>query len=608
MPIDVDVHDDERLRIILHDPDFAHQINLLLSSLLTSQLDRAKNWWTVTWPDFLIFREKMDSLGITQGRTVTQEGFAWIKQQQALDAEMDSIKGGEQNQFLPDLTKLLKTTPYSDQQSGVRFLSTRREAVLADEMGIGKTLQLLATFAVLKAKGEAKHMLVLCPNSVKTGWMKEVSKHTKLTVSMIGNGSVQMALDIKAYSKKRTDVLVCHYDGLTNHKSKLNKKRTAWGHTVEELLKLPWDIFVLDEAHQVKTLEAKRTVATMHLTDNGKDRKKRRTRLYLATGTPVSESPIDAWSVLSFLNKNALPKTFSRFENYFTVKVRKEAGGRVWGETTGYKNLGELKRLLHRMMIRRLKTDIAGMPEKVFITREVQMTGAQKVLYDDIKRGIYDSVVQDPSEKLNIAFAMTKLIRLRQTLNHPSLVDQEGESCKYEELDGILEEVLSNPTAKAVVWVEFRDAVKLLSERYQKKYGCIQLIGGTSQEQMAHWSKNWDTMPERLAIAIPLFGGTGVDFLSRCRTAIYVECPYSLITFRQSIDRIHRRTGDGEPKDEIDKIKRSTATIIFLQVKNSVDELVMRLLTRKGDMADALLTTDDKLAELGRAELLEYLR
>jgi hypothetical protein len=257
-------------------------------------------------------------------------------------------------------------------------------------------------------------------------------------------------------------------------------------------------------------------------------------------------------------------------------------------------------------MIRRLKVDIKGMPDKVSQFRYVQMHGPQKQLYTDIKRGLYDTIDQDPSNKLSIAFAMTKCIRLRQVLNHPSLVEKEGESVKYQAVDEILEEVLADPMAKIVLWTEFRNAVDLLAERYHKKYGCIKLIGGTSQEQMAYWSKNWDTMPERIAIGIPLFGGTGVDFLSRCRTAVYLEPPYSLIVFRQSCDRIHRRVGtDNSP---IEVIKRSPANLIFLQVEKTIDELCYKILARKGDMVDLLLTSDEKLEQMGKAELLEYLK
>ena len=606
MPVDVDVHDPNRLRVTLIDQNYAHQLNILLSSLLTTQLHRNGGFWTLTWHDFTRFRVKLEQLGLTEGRTATDQAVQWIKDQEAADAELVSIKEGKQNHLVTDLK--LKLTPYEDQIAGIRFLLTRKGAILADEMGVGKTLQLLSAFQTLRQQGHARHMLVVCPNSVKSGWTKEVNKHTHLSSFALGNGTQQVTKDFETYKQNRTDVLITHYDSLVaNLVDKSNQLRMqSWSKLVDDFLKLPWDVIVLDEAHQVKTSESKRTQAALHLTQAAKDPDGNRSRVFLATGTPVSESPLDAWSVLTFLDPKCLPKSYSKFENHFVIKIKQEGRFKVWTETAGYKNLSDLKAMLHRVMMRRLKSDIKGMPDRVEQIRYVQMNGSQKQLYDDIKRGLYDSVVQNPDDKLSIAFALTKCIRLRQVLNHPSLVDKEGESAKYVVLDEILDEVLSDPSAKVMIWTEFRKCVELLSNRYRKRYGVIELTGSCTQDQLKHYSTNFDTMKERVAIGIPMFGGTGIDFLNRCRTAIYVEPPFSTILFRQSMDRIHRRVG--EIKTEIDQIKSSPATLIFLEVAKSLDELVYRILGQKGSLVDAMLIEDEKLLKIGKAELLEYLK
>ena len=605
MPIDI--HEKNgKLHVSIVDQKHTTQLNILLQSLLNSQLIRAENAWQISWHDFLQLKEKMERMGLTQGRSATNEAIDWIKNQEAQDAEIDHIKAGKQNDLITDVANLLKTTLYSDQLTGVRFLTTRTKAVLADEMGIGKTLQLLAAFALLRKQQKHKYALVVCPNSVKQGWVKEVAKHTNLTVTALGNGSVELAQNFAEYKKNRTNVLVIHFDAFVSHKTKNNKRRLPYSTLVEDMLKIPWDTVIIDEAHQVKNLEVKRSQAVLHFRKQVKSTKKTEPHIYLATGTPVSESPLDAWGVFNYLAPELVPKTWSKFENYFAVKANRTFGSIRVSETVGFKNLAELKSLLHRLMIRRLKTDIAGMPEKVVSIRYVQMGGEQKKLYDDIKKDVYKVTVADKDDKLSIAFAMTKCIRLRQALNHPSLVGMPGTSAKHAELDLILEEVLADPMAKILIWTEWRSSVDLLYERYHKKYGAIKLVGGTSQAEMASLSKNWDTMPERVAIAIPAFGGTGVDFLQRCRTAVYTKQPYSTIMMRQSADRIHRRTG--EIKTEIDKIKASPANLIFLQVEKSIDELVYKALTRKGDLVDAMLITDETLLKLGREELLEYLR
>lgn len=582
------------------------QVSVLLAGLLTSQLVRAQGFWTLSFHDFRQLKCKLDQLGLVEGRTATEEALQWLAEKQASFDAICRVKSGEEDDGVAGLG-LLKTKPYQDQVTGVRFLTTRQRAVLADEMGVGKTLQLLASFLSLRASGEAQHMLVVCPNSVKTGWVKEVQKHTTLTVSAIGNGTKRVLEDVAAYAEKRTDVLVVHYDALVQPAKNGDTTTKPWSKLFEELLKLPWGVVVLDEAHQVKSMESRRTQSALLLTRSAHGDGGRKPRVYMATGTPISESPLDAWSVLSFLDPMALPRSYSKFENYFTTKTTHQGFTRVWKQTVGYRNLSELKELLHHVMIRRLKVDIKGMPDKVEQTRYVPMNGEQRRLYDDIKAGVYNAVMADPEDKLSIVNAMAKCLRMRQVLNHPRLVEKDGiGSAKYEALDEVLDEVLSDPMAKVVIWTEWREAAQMLSCRYAQKYGTITLMGGTTQEELAHYSSQWDFMPERVAVCTPKFGGTGVDFLQRCRTAVYVEPPYSTILFRQSMDRIHRRVAnDGT---EMDRIKASPATLIFLQVEHSIDQLVYNLLARKGNLVDALLTEDEKLIELGKEELLQYLR
>ena len=605
MPIDIDLFSDDRLRVAICDEALESQVSVLLAGLLTSQFIRAQGFWTLSFHDFRQLKMRLDALGLTQGRTATSEALQWLADRQAEHEAVDRVKNGEDNAGVASI--VLKTKPYEDQITGVRFLMTRRCAVLADEMGVGKTLQLLATFLALRANGEAKHMLVICPNSVKTAWIKEVQKHTDLTVEAVGNGSKKVLDDIIAHAEKRTDVLILHYDALVQPAKNGDTKTKPWSKAFEALMLLAWDVLVLDEAHQVKTMDSRRTQCALLLARSVHNTQGKKARVYMATGTPISESPLDAWSVLSFLDPLSLPRTFTKFENYFTTKTTKQGFTRVWKQTVGYRNLSELKEILHYVMLRRLKVDIKGMPDKVEQTRYVAMGGEQRRLYDDIKAGVYDAIVHDPNDKLSIAFAMTKCLRMRQVLNHPKLVERDGySSAKYDALDEVLDEVLSDPMAKAVVWTEWRDAAHMLTHRYAQKYGAITLIGGTTQEELAHYGKHWDTMPERVAVCTPKFGGTGVDFLQRCRTAIYVEPPYSTILFRQSMDRIHRRVAnDGT---EMDRIKASPATLIFLQVEHSIDQLVYSLLARKGNLVDAMLTEDEKLIELGKDELLQYLR
>jgi hypothetical protein len=107
-------------------------------------------------------------------------------------------------------------------------------------------------------------------------------------------------------------------------------------------------------------------------------------------------------------------------------------------------------------------------------------------------------------------------------------------------------------------------------------------------------------------VAIPAFGGTGVDFLSRCRTAVYVDIPFSTVLFRQSLDRIHRRV-NATATDKISLIKASPAHIIFLHAEDTVDDLVLGRVSEKGNLVDSILEAQAHLAKMSPEQILASL-
>jgi SNF2 family DNA or RNA helicase len=249
-----------------------------------------------------------------------------------------------------------------------------------------------------------------------------------------------------------------------------------------------------------------------------------------------------------------------------------------------------------------------GFPPKVFVVRDVFLEGKQLELYKKICGEVVSGISKDSFSGVeNFLNNNNRLIRLRQAMNHPMLLGEEGDSAKYKELDNILEELLSDPEQKVVIWTEFRAAVDLLFQRYDSEYGAVKIYGGVDNDELAKIAEKFENGDRpRVAIAIPAKAGTGVDFLARARTAIYVDRPYSLVLYKQSLDRIHRRVDTVNPKP-IDIIRSKPATIMFLDIVNSVDELVREKLANKWDVAEAVTTSNESLVEMGRGDLLKYL-
>lgn len=334
-------------------------------------------------------------------------------------------------------------------------------------------------------------------------------------------------------------------------------------------------------------------------------------RKFVISGTPVSESPMNAFPVLSILAPETIPSR-ARFDQHFVVRAKTRAGPVTTNKAMSFQNLEELKRRLESVSIRRLKVDVHGMPDRTEDVRHCRMTSDQRGHYEEVMRGIMAEIEGDPDWARTLDIACVKLLRARQVLNHPALLDLSGDSGKYLVLDDLVEEVLSNDYAKLLVWSEWNLAIDLLSTRYAK-YKPIKIDQRTSQQDLVRWDKEFDQDEHRIAISTCAKGSTGLDFLNRCRVAIYCEKPYSLVNFKQSLDRIVRRVPDDQPEDAdiikwVRKVKRSPATILYLQVPGSVDDIIDRILQLKLDLGDALLTSDQRLLEDGRHELIRMLR
>lgn len=576
---------------------------LVVRSLL-SAYEIEENLWTINFHDMNLLRARLDQLGLVEGRTITDDAWdrlAYLGSRQVRN--IDIKRGVNNDQVRGALNGKLKCVPYEDQLPAISFAVNNRRAGIFDEMGVGKSLEALAAIVVLDTL--VRRSLVICPYTAQISFRREVEKHTYLKVVQVPSGRKRAFKFIQEHQETEWDLMLIHPENLIGGGGRGN----IYGDTTKLLRSMLWDLIIVDEFHMYKNLTAKRTKCVLSLLNESKDRAGKRPRTILLTGTPVSESPLNAYVALKVLTQGYLPH-INKFEHHFVVKQAISYGSKgTHAKVVGYRNLDELKTMIEAVSIRRTKADMHGFPDRVFMIRDVELSGKQLALYrticGEIVAGLPKSTVINLMRFLS---NNTTVLRLRQVMNHPNLLDEAGESAKYVEIDNILEEILADPEQKVILWTEFRRAVENLYERYDPIYGAYQIYGGVTNEQLEQMAFDFENRDKpRVVVAIPAKAGTGLDFLARARTAIYVDRPYSFTLYKQSIDRIHRRITSGQ-MSRLDTIRAKPATMIFLDVINSVDELIRDRLHGKQDLADALTTSDEKLVELGREDLLRYLK
>ncbi len=323
---------------------------------------------------------------------------------------------------------------------------------------------------------------------------------------------------------------------------------------------------------------------------------KPRPRVVYMTGTPVSESPENAYPLIRLIEPS-LAISQSKFSSAFVEMEDGYFGPKV----KGYRNLDRLREMLAHISIRRTMDEVEGMPPKVWMERTVYLGAAQMKAYNAIaKRTASEMVGSIGPDDLG-----SKTLRLRQVLCDPEIVGVEAPSAKFEAIEDIAAEVLADPMAKMVVWMSYITSMPKLLKQFAQ-YKPVALYGDTPDSEITRLQKTFDHSNERLVFASPAKAGTGTDFLNRARVAVYLDLPWSYTLFKQSQDRLVRRTNVAS-QDPIERLKGSPATLIKLRVPGSADDLVESILNRKVGLAD---NTDASVQKLSftREELLSFIQ
>jgi len=542
---------------------------VLMDSLLTFKLKRNGDFSTSVI-DFFLFKETIQKQNVKFNINLSNKCMEVCKEYLRQKKEVFDAKNGVLN---GNIITDLKNTPYEDQKSAVAFTLLRKRAGNFCSVGIGKTLSSLCYFNIIKNQGNIVDGLILCLNENKFTWARELEKHTNYTYRIVGNGTKTVLSDLDEFKE---DLLVVHYDCLVNDLVR------------SKIIDLGFNFVIHDESHIFRNVDTKRSKAVFEI--NNALKPKYATFL---TGTPVSESPMNAYPIIKLISPNLLPSA-ARFENHFcnTILIPKRRGSKqkikILNKKNPYKNLDQLSYLMDLFGFRKTHEDVKGFPETVVSVKELELEPDQKKLYERIKDETFSQIAKLPNKGLNLQEVIVKTLRLRQCLVSPELLGESESSVKLKFLDKLLEEILSDSNSKVVIWSSFRDALDLIVKRYKKNYGAVLYAGigkGLTEEIRNANEKKFLSDPKCRIICSITNLGTGKNW-GHARTAIYLNEPLSRLQIIQSRGRITRRDSKG------------TSTIIILNVKDTIETGWQReLLDSKEGMSNQIISPDQKLVK-----------
>lgn len=454
------------------------------------------------------------------------------------------------------------------QRDGVGWMNFLRRfgfgGCLADDMGVGKTAQVLAlleTRREARAAGESlPPSLVVVPRSLVFNWQQEAARFTPQLRVLDYTGLTRDNTDFSAY-----DLILTTYGTLRRD--------------IPTLSETEFDYVVLDEAQAIKNSDTESSKAARLL--------RGRHRLALS-GTPVENHLGELWSLFDFLNPGMLGAA-----NVFKVVG---AGSRNADEETRRM----LAHTLRPFILRRTKEQVAReLPAKTEQTVYCQLEPEQRKLYEELRQhyraSLLGKIETDGLAKSKM-MVLEALLRLRQAACHPGLVDpkRRGEgSAKLDTLLSQLREVLDEGH-KALVFSQFTSLLSIVRARLDEGGVNYEYLDGQTKDRQAPVER-FQNDPECNLFLISLkAGGLGLN-LTAAEYVFLLDPWWNPAVEAQAIDRAHR----------IGQTQKVFAYRLIAQ--GTVEEKVLELQASKRDLAAAIIQADNSLVRNLKREDLELL-
>lgn len=414
------------------------------------------------------------------------------------------------------------------QERGIEFLAARTSALLADQPGLGKTIQAIGAMNEVGAE----RSLIVCPASVKYNWPQE------LKAWLTEYRSIQILEGEKAHVDPHAEIVILNYDLLS--------RSTV---VSDQLQKIRFDVGVFDEAHYLKSHKSNRTLAVLRRGGVASLCK----RKWFLTGTPVLNRPIELYPLLKAAAPEAIAPYLTRLD------YAKQFCGAWWDGVQwvvdGSSNEADLNDRLHEnFMLRRLKSQVLkDLPEKRYkivpIAKTKQLRGLlaqDHAVLEDIEAG---------------------RVELNLGGDHIAMHRREVAEAKVPEcLKYIIDEL--ETLDKVVVFAHHKGVIAMLSEGL-RAYNPLSVTGDTPSSNRALAVEQFQTDPDRrVFIGQIQAAGTGIT-LTAASDVIFVESSWVPGEIQQAADRLHRIG------------QKNAVTVTFLVAQDSVEEYMIHRVVEK---------------------------
>lgn len=448
---------------------------------------------------------------------------------------------------------------FNHQKSGIRFLRTTPNAILADDMGLGKS----AVTVVSTLDGGYKKVLLVCPQSVKINWQREFS--------FFGENDVKI---VDGINWKTGKITIINYDILKNFIDIDKLKGIASDEEgFHQLYETDFDLIICDEAHNLKNKDSNRGLIMEKIC-----LKKNNPHVWLLTGTPIVNRPKDFYQLLKLIKSPIANdyvyymKRFCNAKKFTKYLDKKRTKKKIIYIANGASNLDELTIKTKNILLRRLKENVLDMPEKNVHLITQEMNPNSIIRYNNLWNE-YLKKRKLEGKKGNIDRELVELTLLREFVameNIPNTIE-------------LVNEII-NSGKKVVIFTTRKKEMSELENFFGKL--CVTHHGSLSdKEKQESVDLFQNDQSIKVFIGNVISAGVGIT-LTESNYVIFNSFDWVPGINDQCEDRVYRIG------------QKNNVTIYYQVFKNTISERMWGVIKNKQEVIDKILNQTTKPYEI----------
>lgn len=402
-----------------------------------------------------------------------------------------------------------KLTPFEHQKTTASFLSLHKKAFCFNEAGTGKTASVIWAADYLMRQGKVNRVLVICPLSImKSAWQADLFKFAMHRSCSVAHGSSATRRKI---IEAGAEFVIINFDGVDVVK--------------DTLMAANFDMIVVDEASAYKNQQTNRWKALRDLSAKSE-------WLWMLTGTPAAQSPLDAYGLAKLVNPSKTPRYYGQYRDMVMYKVTQWK----WAPKIGS------DKTVHNLLqpaIRFEKSQCLDLPDVVYMDREAPLTSQQSKYYDTLKKKM---LIEADGEYISAVNAASNINKLLQISGGAVYTDTK-EVIEFDVKNRleVVYEVVQETSNKVLIFVPFTHTINLLHEYLNKKKITNEIVSGkVSLNKRSLVFDDFQTKPDpRVLIIQPQAASHGLT-LTAADTVIWYSPVTSVETYLQANARINR--------------------------------------------------------------------